>query len=481
MNIYTSPPPTSVQGELDLQLENSTQDTPTAQFLQPSPKRLTVDGLPLHEFLLKKNLHKALLLENLLSTLDWEPFLKAYPVRGRTALHPRLILGLILLGKLNGIHSLRALQSFAAKDLEAWYLTGGVTPDHATIGLFLVRHQETMAGPWFEDLTKVILKGTVSRTVGIDGTTIQAQTSPDAMMTAQELEKLLAQVTEEGDEFLVEKLKIALAVVQERDRRRKELMKNHNPSLVSPHEPDAILQPMKEGHFRPLYRASIAVDEERIIRALAVDPTSETAVVGELLDQAERTGGPVEQVLADAGYFSDGILKELEERAPDSLVAPGKASNNFKVAQSQLGKEFFTYDETTKTVTCPAGNPMAYKTQSKAGEEPAWVQYISNPKVCEKCPLREKCLSKDNNKRTVKFYPEMDPRKDRMRAKFQEPKARQRFGVRMGIAESPFSWIKTVLGFRRFFRRGLALVKMEWSLCCGTYNVMKWMKRLQRA
>jgi hypothetical protein len=44
---------------------------------------------------------------------------------------------------------------------------------------------------------------------------------------------------------------------------------------------------------------------------------------------------------------------------------------------------------------------------------------------------------------------------------------------RKHIAEPPFGWIKSVLGFRSFSLRGFAKVAAEWNLVCLALNVRR--------
>jgi hypothetical protein len=54
---------------------------------------------------------------------------------------------------------------------------------------------------------------------------------------------------------------------------------------VSLTEPEAAVQRQKRGRgFAPAYTPSVLANEARIIMAHAVDPTSETRVIGELID-----------------------------------------------------------------------------------------------------------------------------------------------------------------------------------------------------
>jgi hypothetical protein len=61
----------------------------------------------------------------------------------------------------------------------------------------------------------------------------------------------------------------------------------------------------------------------------------------------------------------------------------------------------------------------------------------------------------------------------RMRRKMATKRGRARYRRRKHIAEPPFGWIKSVLGFRRFHLRGIDAVRGEWDLMCLAVNLRR--------
>ncbi len=92
---------------------------------------------------------------------------------------------------------------------------------------------------------------------------------------------------------------------------------------------------------------------------------------------------------------------------------------------------------------------------------------------CEGCPLADRCVSaKSQGGRTISrdIYT-MD--RERHAAKMRTPEARARYGHRFHAGETPFGWLKHVLGLRQFLLRGLEKVRMEWLWACTGYNLRK--------
>ncbi len=87
--------------------------------------------------------------------------------------------GLILYGVLQGVHSLRELKRLARLDLGGMRVRGGIVPDHANIGRFIVLHEDSLTRDFFEALACTLLKATGSRHARLagDGTVIEAACS----------------------------------------------------------------------------------------------------------------------------------------------------------------------------------------------------------------------------------------------------------------------------------------------------------------
>jgi len=77
---------------------------------------------------------------------------------GRAPYAPRAMMGLILYGVMQGVHSLRALQRLARLDLGCMRVCGGIAPDHANIARFIVMHEALPAQDFFESLTRTVLR-----------------------------------------------------------------------------------------------------------------------------------------------------------------------------------------------------------------------------------------------------------------------------------------------------------------------------------
>ena len=99
-----------------------------------------------------------LIIRSFLSELNWSSFIETYKPGGAPPYALWSMLGLILYGLMNGQSSLRQLENLARLDLGGMWVSGGIYPGHATIGRFILLHQERLSVEFFEAVTLSILK-----------------------------------------------------------------------------------------------------------------------------------------------------------------------------------------------------------------------------------------------------------------------------------------------------------------------------------
>ena len=151
----------------------------TVGFVDPQPHEISIGSVKLRDHLEQMDLRDGLLVREVMREQDWREFEEAYRLTGRRPYHPSLLAGLVIYGTMDGKGSLRALEELAKRDLGAMWVTGGVCPDHTTLGRFLQLHAERMTDEFFQGVTVSILKRLKSKPKKLagDGTVIEAATS----------------------------------------------------------------------------------------------------------------------------------------------------------------------------------------------------------------------------------------------------------------------------------------------------------------
>jgi transposase len=134
------------------------------------------------------------------------------------------------------------------------------------------------------------------------------------------------------------------------------------------------------------YKLSAAVTntEVPLITAVQVAPASEQdGPQAKHLIDAQPAGRRPRRVLGDTAYGTGPVRAELAQRDVEVLapLAPGM------VKPGRLGKRDFHIDPTAATVTCPAGEIAAIRTQPKGTRQARFAK-----SACDACQLRDRCV-----------------------------------------------------------------------------------------
>lgn len=176
------------------------------------------------------------------------------------------------------------------------------------------------------------------KTVGIDSTTLAA----DALMktirrkdNGKSYPEYLSEIFEEEDGG-----KPDAPTKTRKDRKRPKKLSNQD--WESPTDPEAGITRMKDGSTKVAHKVEHAVDlsGHGAVTAVTVHAghRGDTKTVKETFDQAETntTIGkqelvPIEEVVADKGYHSDPVLKDMEENAQVRTYIPApEGQRNWK-------------------------------------------------------------------------------------------------------------------------------------------------------
>ena len=470
-------------------MDQPSKPEPTSQgskshrhFVAPDPADITVGNVRLEQYLKQADQHTPKIIAEMLDIQDWSTFEARYAYSGRPPYAPRNMMGLILYGIMQGVTSLRALEKLARMDLGCMWVSGGIYPDHANIGRFINMHRESLSGEFFEGLTRSVLKRTNSsgQCLAGDGTTIEAACSnynlikEEAARAAQEEARKQSENDPEDQKKLTqfENTTEALDTLLELKQKRKDRGRKAEDTKVSPTEPDAIVQKMKRNRgFAPGHTPSILANDKRIVVGQAVDPTNETVVIPEMLDQALRTTGhDPEELLLDGGYCNEAVISTTLDRDISLLCSTGK-SYEHPAKGKKFQKVHFCYDEAEDAYICPAKQRLTLLYPPKDPSSPK-ARWVYGGASCQDCPIKSQCTkSKTKGRRIIRFA--VDNLKDTLRKVMEHPAAKKVFRQRKAMVEPVFGYLRTVQGLNRFRRRGLESVKVEFSLHLLAYNLSR--------
>jgi len=395
---------------------------------------------------------------------------------------PGMLLGLLIYSYATGTFSSRAIERHSYDHVAVRYLCGDTHPDHDTICEFRRRNGELFAHSFAQVIEMAARSGVLKVggiTVAIDGTKIlanaskhsavsyghagekmqaldleiaelmkkaeQADATPldDGLSIPEELQRrserkaklaaaraemevrALARVEEEREEYA---RKMASRQAQ-RDAGKKPRGKEPQPPSGTPAAQDQVnftdreSRIMKAGngqHFEQAYNAQAAVEIESrlIVGAPVVNAPNDKEQLAPTFAAIVAQAGPVAEVLIDSGFVSEQAVRQLEQSAD------GQPTGVNVLAAVKRDPHGRTVAQLEKRDDPPAPPPEA-----------SFIQQMAH-RVATKA-------------------------------------GRQRYRQRQQTVEPVFGIIKQALGFRRFSLRGLAQVRLEWTLVTLAYNLKR--------
>lgn len=442
-----------------------------ARFIDDSPNEIFLANERLDKYLKANGLSWVIRLRRQLEELDLSLLTQAYSSAGRRAHHPRVMLGLIVFGMMKRQWSLRELQELARRDLAAWWICGGLQPDHSTIGKFIRLHADVLSEEFFTELVSQLVKklGLKAATVGGDGTIIEAAGAKLRRLKLEAAKEAVEQA--DGDQ---EDNARALEELEKRAEEDRQRGRSDGKVSLCTSEPTAVVQPCKDGRVRAAYKPSIWVHETGLIIGQYVHPCSEPAAIEPLLEQHLQVFGQAPPtLLLDAGYNGIQVIQQLLAAEIDALIPGGKVlDGNWEKpsTQAMFTKRHFHYDESTDRYHCPGDKTLLPAGRRKArGTRPAFRVYRSRD--CQDCALRARCTTSRSG-RTIHRY-EGEEVREAMAQVLAQPRARAKYRRRGVIVEPQFAELKYRQGLTRFHRRGHRGVRVEFALHCIALNLKK--------
>jgi transposase len=282
-----------------------------------------------------------------------QKFYKKSPY-GRPSISPGVYFRSLLIGYFEGLDSERGIAWRTADSLSLrkflGYALDEATPDHSTIS-------RTRRLYWLEThkaIFRWVLKildeeGLISgRTISIDATTLEANAALKSIVRRDNGQSY--------NEYLKELARAAGIENPTReqlarlDRKRKK--KGSNQEWMSPSDPDARITKMKDGRTHLAHKAEHAVDlTSGALVAMTLHPANEgdTTTIHKTLEEAQAAAltvneQGVEEVVADKGYHSGAVLKEVHEQEVRSYIPePDRGPRNWQ-GEGKAEEQARTYE-----------------------------------------------------------------------------------------------------------------------------------------
>lgn len=400
---------------------------------------------------------------------------------GRPAYSPKLLVKVILYGKMRGIRTGRELSRACGENLRFMFLARNERPDFRTINDFRKNNAEELAGILMQTIEVGIRENLIDlRQVCIDGTKIGASAGRRSFKTPETLKQELAVLEHEikaslradieaekeednqyGDDdgegtlppemqnkkVLADRIKAALAEHQACAREK--------PKAVSVTDPECRM--MKGKGVNPSYNAQAAIDAKSrlVVAGYAVNACCDSSELIPVVNEIERTtGASPKRVVVDKGYTRCEHIVELEQRGIDGYVSI-----------RQRRKQSFTYNPTKDSYTCPEGKELSLI-------ETRQTQKRYARRGCASCPRANACIRKGADKRVLQIK-NSEAALVRMEAKIATPEGKAMAVLRASTIEPLFGFLKFARRLRQMTIRGLKRVSWEWQFELAAYNIEK--------
>jgi transposase len=419
--------------------------------------------------------HLARYVVEVVEGLDLSELERAYAGRGSLPYHPATLLSLLIYGYATGCYSSRKIERATYDSLAFRFIAANSHPDHDTLSTFRRRFAKEFEATFVQVLpvareNQLSRFGTVS----LDGTKIHANASRHSALSYGHAEAIEAQLKGEVQQLLAlaeeadganipdgmslpEELKrredrlaaiaAAKAKIEERaaERHAREqadyeaklaaraakAANGRKPGGKAPKAPtpgprpndqinltdeESRIMPVAGGGFEQCYNAQAVVDTETLLVLVpqvvqAANDKQQVAPMLEKLQGLPEEINQAEQLLADAGYFSETNVSACEAAGIEPSIAIKRDEHH-----------------------------------------PHWLERFANPEAAPPADATPV---------------------ERMAHRLKTRTGRATYGLRKQTVEPVFGIIKSVMGFRQFLTRGLDNVQNEWTLVCLAWNLKR--------
>jgi hypothetical protein len=180
--------------------------------------------------------------------------------------------------------------------------------------------------------------------------------------------------------------------------------------------------------------------------------------------QIERFKFQPKYVGLDAGYFTNPILKGINDRKISPAVA-------YRIGPHEKGKFTklrFEYVKEWDVYSCPGDSFLKYKTTTRQG----YKEYVSNIDECSKCRFKDSCLTGKNLIRTIRRHVWEEHKEVDMRF-LKTEKGKRIYKRRKETIERSFADSKELHGLRYCRFRGLDKTSEQCLLTAACMNMKK--------
>ena len=445
---------------------------------------------------------------------------------GATAIHPKILLKVILVAYSKGMISSRQIERACQENIIFIALSYGYPPDHSTIASFLSSMQSEIQTLFSNILLVCEELGLLGGThFSLDGVKLSANVSKEWSGTFDELkhkrdklqEKLQQVIAEHGQadqqpEVEIERQKKRERRFQVQVERLNQFLEEQKPKFGSEGQEiqsnvidnESVKMPTSHGVLQG-YNAQALVDSKhQVILAAEAFSSQDHENLKPMLEGAKKNVAAIgkdetyfqgKQLTADSNYHSyealvvckdeklDAYIPDIQFRKRDPRFAEqerfqdGLHGRQRPAAKPSLfTASDFSFDPSKQVYRCPQGKELTCHARNQTNRYRTYDIYHARPEDCTGCPLRTRCLSKPTTSRRYLSAPvQTQPLNliDEMKAKIDSEEGKRIYARRLGIVEPVFANICVHKRMNRFTLRSKLKVDVQWRLFALVHNIGK--------
>jgi transposase len=445
---------------------------------------------------------------------------------GAAAIHPKILLKVILVAYARGMISSRQIERACQENIIFIALSYGHAPDHSTIAQFIASMQSEVQSIFSNTLLVCEELGLLEGThFSLDGVKLSANVSKEWSGSIDELKHKRDKLQEKLQRVIAEHTQadkqpeVVVARQMKRERRFQlqverlnDFLKDREPKRGSNGKEiqsnavdnESVKLPSSHGVVQG-YNAQALVDSKhQVILAAEAFASQDHENLKPMLDEAKKNLVAIgkeptffegKELTADSNYHSLNSLTVCKDEKLDAYIPDIQfRKRNPRYADQERFKDGvhgrqrpdpkpspfsvadFAFDAARQVYLCPQGKELSCHARNQINRHRTYDVYHARVEDCATCALRARCLSKaDTSRRYLSI--QVDTRQpnliDEMKAKIDSEEGKRIYARRLAIVEPVFANICVQKRLHRFTLRSKRKVDVQWRLFALVHNIGK--------
>lgn len=445
---------------------------------------------------------------------------------GASAIHPKVLLKIILFAYSKGLISSRQMERACLENITFMALACGYSPDHSTIAAFISSMQEEVKSVFCNVLLVCDQLGLLGGShFSLDGVKLSANVSKEWSGTFEELKHKREKLQEKLKQVVAEHVQADKQPEIEQERqakreRRLQLQIERLNEFLESEQPkqgrdgneiqsnavdnESVKMPTSHGVVQG-YNAQALVDSKhQVILAAEAFSSQDHENLEPIIKGAKENLGTLgkgenffqgKQLTADSNYHgfesltfckSEGIeayIPDIQFRKRDERFAEQERFKDGihgrqrpEKKEAPFSVEDFKFDAVRQVYLCPQGKELTCHARNQRNRHRLYDIYHARPEDCAECSVRARCLSKSTASRRYLSVQVDEPEPnvlDEMKARIDSPQGKRIYARRLAIVEPVFANICVHKHMNRFTLRSKSKVDVQWRLFAVVHNIGK--------